>query len=1183
LAEPRLTPPAPLTPEQAGAARAERGPAVVSAAAGSGKTRVLTERFGHLVRDSGVAVDSIAAVTFTERAAGEMRRRVARLFSEAGMEAERRSALRSHISTIHGLASSILREYPALAGVDPRFTILDETASRVHLRRIAAELLEENDVFAPLLASRPAAEIEEAARRLMGHERARGREARDILAECDDPEGYLQRTLGALAERVGALMAGLRRIADELDPAALSDAMAKKATGFRELVASVPAGETPGRGLVEEMREQVKGSRNAPALARAKALIDERRRFVPDEADERRLVRERLLVTRLAGEMLLRYGQAKARRGEIDYEDQLILARNLLRDNSFIRSEYRARFRELMVDEYQDTNPLQTEILGHIAPPERLFVVGDPKQSIYGFRNARPEIFVRAEESAAAGDGALHRLAGNFRSVPGIIDFVNEFFGRLELTSDGSAIRCERPPETFPPCDGPAVELLLLERPAPPELPSAPEPGPAGSEAASAAPPPPPERAGRWAGSFAEAEALAGRIRGLVEGGAQVHDRETGSIRPARWGDFGILVRTRGEAFKAIELAFGRSGVPLAASGGTHFFERREITDLLALLAVVENPTRDIALAAVLRSPLVELSDDALVLAAAAARSAGPAAAKPKWRKRTPLYYGLLDAMRREALPPQDIDRATRFLQMRDELSAPHLGAGDILREAIRRTAYDAKTLARGRAGRELANARKLLSAAERFDRTTGGGLVAFREYVRELRFVERIEPAQHELESSDSVKLLTMHAAKGLEFPVVCVADLGYDFLRATERQSSYATDELGISLSDVDEYGTRPERRAASQELSRAMHVERARAEEARLLYVAMTRARDRLVLSGVMPPPTKGGPPAPRQPRAARSMLDWVRFAAGDDARRAGDIVKLGEAEALVAAAAGGAGARLGTSERVADLATDCRPGEIITPPSKLKPTKKDAAAASAAAKRAKTRPDPARGPALLQATALRDFATSPELYWHRHVLGAADAQPERPSTRPERTERGTGTAFGEAVHRALEFADFRAEPAAEAQRLAERFLAPALGPQHAELARGEIERFLGTETAARIGGAEWVGREVPVSVTVGGTLLDGGADVVWRDAAGAWGVVDYKTDVGEPAELAREYRLQLAVYALAVARFAGAPAVDASLHFLSAGEAAPLAATADEIEAEIADALGRLARFEFGPSG
>jgi len=1168
LTEPRLT------PEQAGAARAERGPAVVSAAAGSGKTRVLTERFGHLVRESGVAVDSIAAVTFTERAAGEMRRRVARLFGEAGMEAERRSALRSHISTIHGLASSILREYPALAGVDPRFTILDETASRVHLRRIAAELLEENDVFAPLLAKRTAAEVEEAARRLMDHERARGREARDILAECDDPEGYLQRTLGALAERVAPLMSGLRRIADELDPSALSDAMARKAAGFRELVASVPAGETPGRGLVEEMRDQVKGSRKTSALGRGKALIDEHRDFIPDEAVERRLARERLLVTRLAGEMLLRYGQAKARRGEIDYEDQLILARNLLRDNGFIRSEYRARFRELMVDEYQDTNPLQTEILGHLAPPERLFVVGDPKQSIYGFRNARPEIFVRAEESAAAGDGALHRLAGNFRSVPGIIDFVNEFFGRLELSNESGAIRCERAPETFPPCDGPAVEILLLERP---ELPSASAPGPS-------APSAPPERAGRWAGSFAEADALAGRIRGLVEGGAQVHDRETGNIRPARWGDFGILVRTRGEAFKAIELAFGRSGVPLSASGGTHFFERREITDLLALLAVVENPTRDIALAAVLRSPLVELSDDALVLAAAAARSAS-ASARPKWRKRTPIYYGLLDAVRRDALPPRDLERATRFLEMRDELSAPHLGAGDILREAMRRTAYDAKTLARGRAGRELANAWKLVSAAERFDRTSGGGLGAFREYVRELRFVERIEPAQHELESSDSVKLLTMHAAKGLEFPVVCVADLGYNFLGSTQRQSSYATDELGITLRDVDEYGTKPKRRAPSQELSRALHVERARAEEARLLYVAMTRARDRLVLSGVMPPPTKGGPPAAPGPRSARSMLDWVRFAAGDDARRAGEVVKLGEAEALVAAA-GAAGARLGTSDRVADLATDCRPGEIITPPAKLKPAKKDSAAASAAAKRAKTRPAPAPGPALLQATALRDFATSPELYWRRHVLGLADAQPERPSTQPERPSeraaRGTGTAFGEAVHRALESADFRAEPGAESRRLSERFLTVALGPSRAELARGEVERFLGTETAARIGRAEWVGREVPVSVTVGGTLLDGVADVVWRDAAGAWGVVDYKTDVGEPAELAREYRLQLGVYALAVARFAGKPAVEASLHFLSAGEAVELGLSADEIEAEIADALGRLALFEFGPS-
>jgi len=705
---------------------------------------------------------------------------------------------------------------------------------------------------------------------------------------------------------------------------------------------------------------------------------------------------------------------------------------------------------------------------------------------------------------------------------------------------------------------------------------------------------PAPQRAGRWAGAFAEAEALAGRIRQLVERGGPVYDPQTGELRTARWGDVGILVRTRGETFRAIELAFGRCGVPLAAGGGTRFFARREITDMLNLLAVVENPTRDIELAAVLRSPLVELSDDALVLVAASRPAHDDSLAAPEWRggrsrQMAPLYNGLIEAVRSENLAPQDLARAREFLALREELSALHLGAGDVLREAIARTGYDAKALARGHGTRELANAQKLLSAAEQFDRTEGGGLAAFREHVAGLRFAQRIEPAAHELESADAVKLLTMHAAKGLEFPIVCVADLGYDFLGTTERQGSYATDDLGVTLRDVDEYGTPREREAASQVLARSQAVAKAREEEARLLYVAMTRSRDRLILSGVRPSRGRSGPrpapPAP-EPQGARTMLDWVRFALGEAASAlpaaAGEMVKLGEAEVRIAAP--GASSR-GSTDRVVDLAKSYTPGVELVVPRKLLPTKKDKAAANAATLRAKSPLTAPRTPAVVPATALRDFAAGEDLYWQRHVLGieAAPAGHDGHDGQDAHAERGTGTAFGLAVHAALELADFSAPPAREAERLARERLSGSMSSALADRARGEIERFLSSEAARRIGRAEWIGREAPLAVMVGETLIDGVADIVWRDPEGTWGVIDYKTDVGSPSELAGKYRLQLAVYALAVARAAGTATVDASLHFLAPGEAVALGASPDEIEAEIAEVLARLGEFEYSAGG
>ncbi len=1135
-----------LTTEQAAAVTADRGPAVVSAAAGSGKTRVLAERFCHLVTDRGLTVEQIVAVTFTERAAGEMRRRVASLFAERGMEAERRAAERSHITTIHGLASSILREHPAPAGVDPNFTIIDGAAAGLHLRKIFDSILSADPRYAEMLVTRGATRMIEAARALIYHERGRGREAADLFRVADDPDGYLEATMAVLATGSELLHSGLTRFAGTIDQSALSGKTAEKATRFAALVSDWP-GEAR-RDHLNEIRECTLRTRNCPELSAAKDLIDAHRDLVPDPELEGRLALERLDVTRLAAEAMLRYEQLKASRGELDYDDLLVRSRNLLRDDNFIKGSYRLRWQALMVDEYQDTDPLQTEILGLLAPPERRFVVGDLRQSIYAFRNARPEIFEQAEtEAQERGEDHSHNLAGNFRSVGPVIDFVNEFFARLAVDIPGGVraepMRAERPTDTWPLAKGPVVGYIPV---------AAPDTG-EDSDASDE----------RWARSFAEAEALAARVSEILES-ETVFDDGTGELRPARPGDIGILVRTRGETFRAIELAFASAEIPMIAPGGTRFYSRREVTDVLNMLRTVHNPLIDHVLAAVLRSPMVGLSDDGLVLVAACRPDEADG---PQWRNGPSLWSGLMAAIDEDALPPGDIDRARQFVALRDELSAPHLGAAQIMQEAVRRTAYDTSVLARGKGTRELGNLQKLIAAAGRFDRRQGGGLGAFLDYVNELVISETVEPATTpDLEGDDAVRLLTMHAAKGLEFPVVMVAGLGGVFLSRTEQQTSCADDELGLTLKAYDRYGLGASPDAASQVFARRRKVERSREEEARLLYVAMTRSRDHLVLSGVVP---RNAPPNPSK---ARRMIDWIRAVLPEPPPR--ETVELGSSRIAVVEA--GSSSR-GTSRRVADLAAHLEPGVKIDAPTK----KADREAAARAIARISPAGLAAMAPAAIQATALRDFANSPPLYLARHILGIEEAPPHETGG-----EHGGGADLGLAVHRSLEFCDLSAEPGAEAARLVETCCG-SLSPREAVRAVRQIEGFLSSDRAEALRSAEWILREAPLAVNVGDTIVHGVADLVAKVKTGIL-VIDYKTDVassGGDDAIAAEYRLQLAVYALAASRSLGAEGLTAELALLDSGEFPAIDTTAEgiaQIEAEIAGILERLGRYEFGPA-
>ena len=838
----------------------------VSAGAGSGKTGVLVERFLRIVRrsiagelpaDQAAGVNEILVITFTEKATREMKQRIAASLTRAGLQSQRREVENAFISTIHGFCSRLLKENPFEAGVDPAFTVLEEAESRRMIRAAFESAL--NDAFQRRddeiieLASAaqeqrlygtdvqdPVSALSMATAETIDKLRGAGwreEQLRDLLDGGSDELAL--RELAAVSNWISPVLTELidcrARLADYTH-GSIGALEAKRRAVLEALTETVERPRSWGElnstlASVAEARSKLSGSlrprNSAPPADHEVAEILERVKSLCKELeplkdfDLEKEARAQTTAFRFL-KLVLRtwefYAEAKYEISALDNDDLPSEAVHLLETSEEVRLRYRRKFKHILVDEFQDTDRLQMRLLRALHDsdsggprPNTLFRVGDVQQSIYAFRNAEPAIFQEAlAEADLNGGTGLVTLKENFRSRPELLRFVNRIFGWAWRTGSPRFTALEQGSE-FDEKPEPSLEVVVAADP------------------------------GRPLYVDLEARTLTSRIQEIV---GRIHitgGRDEAPGRPLKYGDIAVLLRQLTD-IERYERAFTLAGIPyFVVGGGRGYYARFEIRDVLNLLTVIDSPLDDLALLSTLRSPFVGLDVDTIYALALFARG-------EDGKTRQPLYPVIPDFLQSGESERFDRARLGEFYHRIENAAAKEdlIPVGQLLERLVAEFEYDAKLLVRPNGRRRLANLRKLLQMANSMS------VHGVADFIRRLREIEKVSEregdAPTEEEESDVVRLITIHKAKGLEFPVVFLADMG----RIPYRPETgiFVCDPVTAAVgSRSDEY-----RSAAHHAIVRSRH--RLEEEESlRLLYVAMTRAEEHLILCGSTPRKQRG----------------------------------------------------------------------------------------------------------------------------------------------------------------------------------------------------------------------------------------------------------------------------------------------------------------------------------------
>lgn len=1107
-----------LTDEQQHAVARRAEPLLLSAAAGSGKTSVLVERFVAAVREDGIAPARILAITFTERAAGELRARVRARLLELGDREAARDTEAAFVGTFHGFCARLLRAHSLAAGLDPGFAIIDEgLAGRLRDLAFAAAL-----------------------REFLAGERG---EAVDLLAAygVDRARAMLEQVHRELRSRGQRLPRLPQPHADDVD------------------------------------------------AAQACTLLDE-----------------------LLHGFGIAYEQLKSARAAVDFDDLELLAAELLAQRDGVRAAWSDRFELLMVDEFQDTNPRQ---LGILAALDRgnLFTVGDELQSIYGFRHADVSLF-RARHAELEELGGSVRLTRNFRSREPLLDVVNAVFaqrfsaytplvaGRSDATSleleMEMEMEVERRAQAMPGLGSvvePEVELLLTDVRGWDEREDL---------AASIAAGLPHTQLWRQA----EARMLAQRVAELVQ------------ERRARAGEVVVLLRAAGD-LEVFERALQLQGLRTLAAVGA-FWGHQQIGDLLCYLRALANPLDERALYGALASPLAGCSRDCLALLADAAR----VGRRGVWETALGAVGDGAEVAELELAPGDRAALASFCARLQGERAeASRRTLSQLIERAIDASGYREHVLALDWAERRLANVHKLLRLARRFEVSEGRDLRGFLDHVEYLEQAVKVEPdAPVEGVEPDAVRLMTIHAAKGLEFPVVCLADLG--------RQPNTQTPDLlvdgervGLRLVRLDGAGSSPA--LDYEELCRERRAREAE-EEDRILYVAMTRARERLLLSGAVDFARWPGS------RLAPTAISWLGPALSADLpalteaghapvhdlpidsrgsavvrcrlnapATVGTVLRLerieGEPAPSRRAVAGeqlsiyaeGAPSSIPDEAAVHTIATEACDDEQPDQPAAGVPTR-GAPAGEVPTGEAPATITPALATETLSYTSLSELERCGYRYYLERVLGLSE---DRAAARTTSEHQGLeARARGTLIHRLMETLDFAGSRPISPEDVAGA--ARELGLRVGERERAEIAGLIvaasAVELAGRVAAARTVRREHPFAFSAGpqAPLITGVIDLLASEADGAELVLDYKSDrVGAEVDLEAlvesDYGAQRLLYALAALR-GGATSVEIVHWFLERPRewvsACFVAADRDELERRLAARVERVGDGAFAVS-
>ncbi|MFL5779781.1 MAG: UvrD-helicase domain-containing protein [Thermoleophilaceae bacterium] len=1132
-----------LTPEQREAVERREGSLFVTAGAGSGKTRVLVERFVAALVEDGIGVDRLLAITFTEKAAAEMRSRVRARLLELGERERAREAEAAAISTIHSFCSTLLRAHALDAGLDPEYTVLDEAAAARLVLDAFDQALERflDDARGTAALDLAASYGTDRLRRMVVivHDRLRSLGRRPELEPLEPPPAAGQR------ERFVRAVAAAR---SELGPRAgegttidrVLDVLGRCHTVLGELGDADPEAADFKK---LEIRTGTAKALRTPVFDDVKEAHAEYLAY----CEGRQAAAQHALLSRLLDLFRDRYAELKEARSGLDFDDLELRARDLLVERPAVAAGVRARFAQVMVDEFQDINQLQNQLLDLISDGN-LFAVGDEHQSIYGFRHADVGLF-RERRAEAESAGRARSLRTNFRSRPEVLDAVNRVFAGV-----WEGYEPLRPPQdaAFEPARAePAAELLLVDYAKARWEDALGADAPLGESLATVQP---------W--RAAEARLLAQRI-----------DAIAGPGRPFGYGEVAVLFRAATD-MPAYERAIAELGIPTYAHGGGGWWDAQQVLDLRAYLAALANPRDELALVMVLASPLVGATLGTIACVRLRAKAL-----------RRTLWWALEQAFLPDgdgsdglagALSADQRDRVAGFVRRlhAERARASRLSLEALVDRAVTETGYDVEVLAMPAGERRLANVRKLMRLARSYEADSGRDVRGFIDHLDERRLLGAREgeaPVEGET-AEPAVRLMTIHAAKGLEFPVVCVADLARPPGREQGEALEVSEDgRLGLRLASasgethdsLDMEALKSEQRARADE------------EEKRVFHVAMTRAREHLILSGAVD--FERWP----DPKELCAPVDWLWRGLCPGAK---------EAPIGTPTDVSGVRVHLLGADAVAD--GSCRFGVSTPSPERVD----GAAAASAPPARSEFAavPAPYSLPvSRLSYSALEQYNRCPYRFYLERVAGLRGPTPREavrlaPPARngqlvlqlevpaPDVEPGVTPLLRGTIVHQLLERFDFgRAEvPAAgEVEELLRAHGAPVTG-QEVERVRGLIDGFARSELRARAAAGLRVRRELPFAFELQpdpadprSILVNGIVDVHVEEPDGVL-VVDYKTDPLEGADpepiVEVRYTTQRLVYALAALR-SGAPRVDVAYSFLEA-PGSPVTATFEAADAE-----------------
>ncbi|WP_292018308.1 helicase-exonuclease AddAB subunit AddA [Megasphaera sp. UBA4382] len=1204
---------------------------LLSAAAGSGKTAVLVERIIRRLLDQIAPVDitEMLVVTFTKAAAAEMRERIAaalasKLTEEDSERAERQLALMpsAHISTLHSFCQAVIRRYFYKIDVDPRFTI----AGTEELILLQHQVLE--DVFLSYYEDPDKAQILYPLAEMFGDEHGD-----DILMEeiiriyhfsrsLPWPDAWLDKAVADYAvaddarlddlpwcqpikkrahSQISSILERLRQILPGLEA---RPALEK---GYQQIQNEyVMLQSIQDKTSWEELRQAVRAV-NYDRLASLRKLDEDDKEFweqckkvrtsckkqftamrdmwfVPsgrDWLDGLRSMEPYITgLVQLTKDFAEAYGQAKKEKSWVDFNDLEHFCLQILLDpvstpEHIIRSdaaeELRHTFKEILMDEYQDTNGVQEMIARLIACPDNRFMVGDIKQSIYRFRLADPTLFLEKYRAYSRDDRAEQRcidLARNFRSDRHILEAINDVFSRIMTTEtagmpygERERLYAGRKECTDDSWLGGTVEVRLLDT--------------GGSDDTGAEDDQPSELVSDELAGDGEDERTAFEkecqmvARCLIDmkHSGQCIQRKDSSMEPVSWRHMVVLLRSLKNKAQVMARIFQEAGIPVYADESGGYFAAIEVQVMLALLRCIDNPEQDLPMAAVLRSPLVKMDESAL----ACLHLTGDGTL---WQK-LPAYVQTLSD--EDATPLRDF---MRHLEQWRTFSR-RASVAELLQRLYEDTGYIHFVGGMPGGAVRQANLRALYERARQYEEAGYRGLFRYLQLIDKMQEDELdLAPAKVLGEGEDVVRIISIHKSKGLEFPVVVVADMGKQFNETDISKDILLHKSLGIGLRQFD-----TEWRISYPDFIwsglREQLAWEGRAEEQRVLYVAMTRARDKLILTGTVKDMGKAWKHWQKEgsPSEGKSYLDWLMplFAGADQWKQTNEKVMAGlESDEMHGLWRLALYHQIPTLEEVApDISLDSplqqvRRGEPVGAliPGWMEQTlswhypwpKATGTAAKYSVSEIK-----------------RQYQLQHQDEWEEErELAATGAGADReedvfgrlPAWMDGREEEETGARRGTIVHKIMQYLDIRADmnrndidaqlrswQAQElftAEEVSMAYLPPILAFCHSPLSR-------------RMASSDRILREYPFSILLpaGGLLPDaepgeeilvqGVIDCLFREGDG-WVLIDYKTDRLDDADaFIKRYGVQISLYRQAVEKISGRPVREAYMYSFRLGTA------------------------------